>query len=127
MSDLLPVLYQKMAGLTNGYCANGQHECAQFKDLRFRCCGKKHCETAARFSKDKYGVDLPRTDNPELPFMGPNGCTVAPHFRPLCSVHVCSVSWAAHSHIGQDPEKLKEYFLLRAEIAAEAQRQDKGF
>jgi hypothetical protein len=57
--------------------------------------------------------------------MGENGCTVPPHLRPICAMHVCTVSWAPKSHVENDPAKLAEYFGLRKQIEKEARRQRK--
>jgi hypothetical protein len=57
--------------------------------------------------------------------MGENGCTVAPHLRPVCTLHLCSISYAAKSEIPGDEDKTKEYFQLRNEILEEAKNQGK--
>jgi len=32
--------------------------------------------TLRQYAKEKYGIDLQETSNPDLPFMGEHGCTV---------------------------------------------------
>lgn len=64
-----------------------------------------------------YGVELKDTGHPALPFMGEGGCTVAPHLRPLCSLHVCAYSFPARLQANA------EYELLRSKIIAESERQ----
>lgn len=116
MSDLLPILYQQIADLTAPSCQNGTAECAQHKDKKYRCCERQYCELARKFAKEKYGIDLQETGNPDLPFMGENGCTVAPHLRPICALHCCTMTDAAKSHINHDPAQTKLYLDLAAEI-----------
>jgi hypothetical protein len=124
--DQLPILYQKMADITSPLCASGQGECGQFCSRKSRCCERRYCLATAAFAKEKYGIDLVPTSNPDLPFMGERGCVVAPHLRPVCTLHVCTVSWADKSHIEHDEQKTADYYALRAEILAEAKRQNKG-
>ncbi len=127
MADLLPILYQQMAEMTAPLCGSGSLECAQFCQKKYRCCEKQYCEATAKFAREKYGVELQPTGNPDLPFMGEHGCTVAPHLRPICTLHVCSISWAAKSSIENDEQKTKAYFDLRDRILAEARREGKMF
>jgi hypothetical protein len=120
MPDLLPILYQKIADLTAPSCQNGTAECAKFCDRKYRCCEGQYCEQTRRFAKEKYNIDLQDTGHPDLPFMGENGCTVAPHLRPVCAIHVCSYVWMEKEQTA--PEG---YVELREEIIAEAKRQGK--
>jgi hypothetical protein len=55
----------------------------------YACCTAEQCAATISFAKETYGVELVTTDHPKLPLMGPAGCTAAPHFRPICAVHVC--------------------------------------
>lgn len=125
MEDRLPILYQKIADLTSPSCHNGTAECSQFSGNKHRCCQAKYCELARRFAKEKYNVDLQDTGNPDLPFMSETGCTTSPYLRPICAMHVCTVSWAPKSHVENDPAKLAEYTGLRKQIDEEAKRQGK--
>jgi hypothetical protein len=118
MSDQLPILYQQIADMTSSFCNTGAGECGLRRQNQYRCCEKKYCEVARKFAKEKYDIDLHETGNPDLPFMGENGCTVAPHLRPLCSMHICSYSYAADVRVS--PEG---YEPLRDEILAEAEKQ----
>src|SRR5437762_72690 len=97
--DLLPILYQQMANMTTLLCQSGSLECADFCDRQYRCCDKQYCGVAAAFAKEKYGIELQPAGNPDLPFMGEEGCAIPPYLRPLCTLHVCSISWAAKSTI----------------------------
>src|SRR5258708_2687239 len=123
--DLLPILYQRMANITAPLCGSGSCECGQFADRQYRCCEKQYCEGTARFAWEKYGIDLQTTGHPELPFMGEHGCTVAPHLRPICTLHMCWISWAAQSSIEGNEQKTKAYFDLREDILTEARKQGK--
>jgi hypothetical protein len=123
--DLLPILYQRVADMTSAICASGRDECSRFCGRQYRCCEHKYCDLAARFAREKYGIELQPTGNPELPFMGEDGCTIPPYLRPICAIHVCTVSWAAKSHVENDPEKFRQYMSLRKQIGEEAQRQGK--
>lgn len=59
------------------------------------------------FALETFGIALEGGTGP-LPFIGPNGCTVPPHLRPLCSVHVCE------AHLG-DEAFAEAYFEARDE------------
>lgn len=82
----------------------------------YACCSTSQCESTIAFAKDTFGVDLPVTDHPKLPLMGPEGCTAAPHFRPICAVHVCE------QHLAGNTPWIDTYWDLRetAEDAFEA-------
>lgn len=71
------------------------------------CCSRSACEDTREFAMTYFEVALKETDHPNLPFMGESGCTVAPHLRPICSVHVCE------RHFGYDAEWVNEYWRLR--------------
>lgn len=69
---------------------------------------------AINYAKQFWDVDLPVTDHDRLPLMGEQGCTAAPHLRPLCSIHTCEIS-----NFGCKPNDKKwtdKYFGLRSEI-----------
>lgn len=70
--------------------AHTQSACGACR-VPYRCCTRAQCEATARGALEDFGTDLTalRTDHPELPFLGPQGCVVAPHMRPICTVHVC--------------------------------------
>jgi len=85
-------LYLQMSEHTKGVC--GGPTC--YKDPKHaavnRCCSPEYCEMAEIWAKQFYGVTLERTGHKTLPFMGPNGCTVEPHLRPVCTVHACCIN-----------------------------------
>lgn len=120
MPDLLPILYQRIADLTSPSCRNGTAECAKFVGNKYRCCEAQYCELTREFAKDKYGIDLQETGNPDLPFMGENGCTVPPHLRPVCAIHLCSWAWCETTRTA--PEGYGE---LLEKILSEARAQGK--
>lgn len=53
-------------------------------------CQPEGCAAAEKHAAEVYGIRLARQKNEMLPFMGKNGCTVAPYLRPNCTRHVCS-------------------------------------
>lgn len=108
MAELIG-LYQQMSDLTAPFCAD---KCPN----RFKCCAPEHCEKAASYAKEKYGIELERIGI-ELPFLGPNGCTVAPHLRPVCTMHTCLMSQLGfHPY---DSAFTQKYLKLRKEIEHE--------
>jgi hypothetical protein len=46
--------------------------------------------------------------------MGPGGCVAPPHFRKLCTLHVCSINSLGFDP--KDPRFTREYFILREQI-----------
>lgn len=74
------------------------------------CCKPEFCEATARYAREAFDVQLPRTKHPELPFMGQHGCTVPPHLRPTCSIYVCE------KHLAEDKEFAEMYKYFRDEI-----------
>ena len=54
----------------------------------YACCSSGQCHSVKEEALTLFGVTLEPTGT-LLPFLGPNGCTVEPHLRPICSVHVC--------------------------------------
>jgi hypothetical protein len=115
-------LYQEMADMTSPVCEN---ECTIYRDKKYRCCELKYCKLAAKFAKEKYNIELQPTGNPDLLFMSENGCTVPPHLRPICTLHVCPISYAGVSCIGSSKLRTDEYFALRKKIEVEAKIQNK--
>jgi len=106
LNQKLVVLYEKMSQLTAPVCAN---ECRVPKS----CCDRMYCEIADEYAKEQ-GVTLTRGDHPTLPFMSASGCTVPPHLRPICTVHVCCIN-----SLGFKPGDMKwtkKYFKLREKI-----------
>jgi hypothetical protein len=103
----LVVLYQKMADHT-------QPECRFSCRIPLSCCSPEYCGMAIDYAKEEWGVELPTTDHPKLPLMGPKGCTAPPHFRPLCTRHVCSIN--SHGFKPGDGKWTDEYFTLLEQV-----------
>lgn len=99
-------LYKEMAELTLPKCK----QCP----LPLSCCSPEYCGMAIQIAKEDWGVELETTDHPTLPLMGPNGCTVAPHFRPLCTLHTCKIN--AWGFEPKDSRWTKAYFILREKL-----------
>jgi hypothetical protein len=114
-------LYQEMSKLSAGICAN---ECLEKWGTPTRCCDPEYCEVARRFAKEKYDIDLVETGHRILPFMGSNGCTVAPHLRPICTIHVCPLDYMLKPEFAKDYERTEIYRQLRKEILAEAKAEN---
>lgn len=104
MSRSIPELYQLMH----------EHTLAECKKCRvpLSCCSPEYCEMAIDIAKEE-GVELARTDHPRLPLMGKDGCTAAPHFRPLCTLHTCRINNLGTSG---NQEWDDRYFELREQI-----------
>lgn len=68
-------------------------ECGQCK-APHSCCSPEYCEMAEEYSREDLGIDVSaqRTSHRKLPFMGETGCVLAPHLRPLCTMHTCDVN-----------------------------------
>jgi len=106
MKAILVTLFREMSDLT-------APECASVCKLPHSCCSLEYCNMAEQFARDD-GIILLHTDHPQLPFMGPTGCTVAPHFRPLCTLHTCDINSLGFKK--HDPEWTDRYFILRNQI-----------
>lgn len=102
-----------MADLTKDRCGKTCH--ARPYRGPNRCCAPEYCSITKHYAKDEYGVDLPETGHATLPYMGESGCTVAPHLRPLCTLHDCSINGTGTSGDAAFDEK---YFRLREKIDA---------
>ena len=102
-------LYGEMSELTRPLCGT---ECGW--NTKNRCCSYLYCLEAKSWAKTHYQIDLPETDHPDLLFMGPEGCTVPPHLRPVCTIHVCCISSLGFK-VG-DSEWTEKYFKLRDQI-----------
>lgn len=84
-------------------------ECGRCK-APYSCCDANHCELAEEYALER-GVVLERTVHPILLFMGPEGCTVSPELRPLCTVYTCDIG--ALGFHKTDPEWTDRYWELR--------------
>ena len=103
LAEQLKKLWQEMYELTRPKC----DECA----LPRSCCSPEYCEMAIQIAKDRWSLDLQRTEHPKLPLMGPKGCVAPPHVRPLCTLHVCEGTfWKAPM------AWKKKYMALRAKL-----------
>lgn len=78
------------------------------------CCSGEYCDLVKADAKELWDVDLPETGHPTMRFMGPNGCTVAPHFRLLCTVHTCAINSIGFKP--HDPTWTAKYFSLRKKL-----------
>jgi len=108
IDNQLAVLFKEMYEMT-------RPECDKCRVPR-SCCDAMYCGCAEEYARDEWGVDLTplKTDHPTLPFMGPTGCVVAPHLRPLCSVHTCDINSLGFKK--NDLLWTERYFRLREQI-----------
>lgn len=114
MAELLQ-LYAEAEAITKPLCLNGTG-CGSLAARPYHCCEKQHCDKAAKFAQDNYGVNLKPTGR-DIPFMGPGGCTVPLHLRPMCTLHACAFSYAPVSDITDRYWQLRQQ-ILDAEVAA---------
>jgi len=115
----LIVLYAEMAALTEAECATvcGAAYAELMGPAYARCCeGNGHmCEAAIERATDVFGVTLARVHHhPTLSLMGPAGCTAAPHYRPLCTIHTCEINSLGFKRGA--PEWTDEYFARRERL-----------
>lgn len=68
----------------------------------------------AKENATEEGIVLHTTSHPTLMYMGPNGCIVEPHLRPLCTFHTCSVN--NYGYKPGDELWTETYFALRNQI-----------
>ena len=104
--------YAEMGELTNKLCTTKCKLVAFDSKGGHRCCGRIYCEEAKRYAKEVWNEEPLETGHPELIYMGPSGCTLAPHLRPLCTMQVC----CELEIMGGNPEAGKRYFELRSKI-----------
>ena len=107
-------LYKQMSDLTQPICAN---KCRAPQS----CCDAMYCEMADFYAKEQ-GILLEKTNHPNLPFMGPQGCTVPPHLRPSCTLHVCCIN--SLGFMPGNPKWTKEYFKIRTKIEIEEHKNE---
>jgi hypothetical protein len=105
--------WQEMADHTLKKC--GPPHCKCLIELKpNRCCEPMYCDIAEEYAKEEYGVELKSTGHTTLKFMGPTGCTVPPHLRPMCTLHQCRICSLGCLH--DDPEWTRRYFELRERL-----------
>ena len=112
MSEKLKQLYQQMYELTEPLCS----KCT----IPYSCCSPEYCGLAIEWARDKWGQDITPLiqKHPTLPFMGETGCVLPPHFRPLCTLHVCSTNSIAIIKLNGkfDLAATHAYFYIRSKI-----------
>jgi hypothetical protein len=98
----IETLYNKISELTRPKCAT----C----NVPYGCCAKEHCDFAAMMLREK-GIEPPAATGHKLPFMGPSGCILPPHHRPICAVHVCD------KQVYSSTKFCNKYMKLREQIS----------
>ena len=101
---LIPLM-QEVADFTRPECAR----CPE----PFSCCEAMYCEIARYHAKEYWNVDLVDTGHATLPFMGEEGCVVAPHLRPMCTMHTCRFHREGTSG---DPEWDRKFVKLKDRV-----------
>jgi hypothetical protein len=104
----LVALYAELAALT-------APECAARCPRPHSCCERRYCLMAVDFARENWNTELPPTWHPSLPLMGPDGCTAAPHLRPMCTAHTCEI--CEHGCKRGDEAWTERYYELRGAIA----------
>ncbi len=111
----LVTLYKEMSDLTSLECRDS---CRKPRS----CCDPEYCALTISWAKAKWGIVLETTNDPTLPLMGLTGCTAAPHLRPNCTLHTCSVN-SLGAKIGDETWN-RRYFRLRSKIEKAEYKRD---
>ncbi|MEC7109105.1 MAG: hypothetical protein VXX11_03775 [Planctomycetota bacterium] len=112
MSSTKPLLKhvrEQLAEMTKKVCDDCT--CEQ-RSQPYRCCHGWACDLAIAYADWKWGEQLHHTGHPELPLMGPSGCTAPPHLRPACAGHICD------GNADDMPESYWDLKQLAAELDA---------
>lgn len=96
----LVALYAEVAALT-------EIECSGACERPRTCCEERYCLIAVDFAQSHWQIALQPTWHPALPLMGDDGCTAAPHLRPICSAHTCEM--CTHGEKRGDPSWTARY------------------
>jgi hypothetical protein len=80
------------------------------------CCSPEYCHVAILIAKTDWGVELKTTNHPSLPLMGPDGCVCPPHFRPMCTLHNCSINSLGVKLGPNGAAWTNKYFEIREQI-----------
>lgn len=101
---------QKMAAVTRARCETCPSVVGPMKATR--CCDKFFCEVATITIRKLGGnPETFRSDfDPELPYMGPEGCRVPPTLRPVCTGYVCP------HHLKNDPKFAWQWQTLQKKL-----------
>lgn len=103
-------LYTQIADMTASKCAGkGARACNRPRS----CCSPEYCAMTIEWAKSRHDVTLTETGHETLPLMGPAGCIAAPHLRPWCALHVCSLGLGI---VGSESEN-DRYWKLRNEVS----------
>lgn len=104
----LIAFYKELSDLTRPLCSLCR--------VPFNCCSAEYCSLAKSWAKDRWNLDISSLaiKNNKIPFLSKEGCLVAPHLRPICTLHHCQIN-SLGFFIGQ--KKLtNEYFSIREKI-----------
>jgi len=107
--ERLVALYVELSLLTAREC---DAACARPRS----CCEARYCGLAIDHARTHWQIELTETWHAALPLMGDDGCTAAPHLRPICTAHTCAV--CAHGEKPGDEAWTARYRALTEEIGA---------
>src|SRR3546814_1039588 len=94
---------RRLIALYADLAAHTEPECTGACARPMTCCQERYCEIAMDFAAEHWGVELQTTWHRALPLMGPDGCTVAPHLRPICTAHTCDIcEYGAKRHRSEE-------------------------
>jgi hypothetical protein len=105
--ERLVALYEELSVLTAREC---DAACVRPRS----CCEARYCALAIDHARTHWRIELTETWHPALPLMGDDGCTAAPHLRPICTAHTCAV--CAHGEKPGDAAWTARYRALTEEI-----------
>jgi hypothetical protein len=108
-------LRRRLVDLYVDLAAHTESECSGRCRRPFSCCAEQYCAFAIEFARDDWGVELQPTWHKALPLMGPDGCTAAPHLRPMCTAHTCEI--CEHGSKPGDAAWTRRYYELVDAIA----------
>lgn len=89
-------------------------ECAGVCRVPHSCCAPEYCEMSERMAQDMGAVLPSPTGHATLKYMGPAGCILEPHLRPICTVHTCAIN--SFGFKPGDAAWTMKYFRLRETI-----------
>lgn len=104
---------EKLVNLFAEMAAHTAPECANTCRAPHSCCDELYCSMATD-EANRQGYALPAPYLGKLAWMGPSGCVLPPHVRPLCTLHTCAVNGMGFK--AGDPAWNDQYFKLRLKI-----------
>jgi hypothetical protein len=107
-------LFQQMYDLTKAKCCGCTKRLRPFNNVG--CCNVMYCEMADAYSGEHEPVPVDERVQTDIKYLRADGCILAPHLRPICTVHNCQIN--SLGFVPGDPGWTKRYFKLREKIDA---------